>query len=178
MACTNNKIAKGLAGCTSNGNAKIVKTILITNYGDFSFVNGSPDAGIDTINALASPATFFKIEFDRKMATLSNTSNQDTNTGQLDTWNEDIVITLNHNDKEKRDFIESLRGVCLTALVTDGNNKTWLFGRNQGLYLTSAPRTWNNDTNNIVLTLTAEQEPESADFVLSSALVSLPIANL
>lgn len=175
MACSNKTITKGLSYC-STANAKSLESILIAVKGDFSYIQGSPNTSITTITPEGSPVQWFKVEFGRNQATFTETGNYNDDSQELESVNQVIEITWNKNDKEKRDFLESLRGVCIEAIITDRNKEIFLGGETQGFFVTGGVRTWNTDTNNMTMTLTATEELYYANSVLSSALVGLPIS--
>lgn len=133
---------------------------------------------ITMATASGQPTKFYEIQTNKNVCNFTETVAIDLNNGTT-FFNQVVSIVLNRRETTKRDFIEKLIAgqKQLSCIVLDSNGNYWLFGLEEGGYITAiegGSGTAKADQNGYTCTLTA-MEPDQA-YQVNPAIIAAIIA--
>lgn len=123
---------------------------------------------------MAATTLFYEIQTNKNVCNFTESVAIDMTNGTT-FFNQVVSIVLSRRETTKRDFIEKLVAgqKQLAIIVLDSNGLYWLFGKDEGSYVTAiegGSGTAKADANGYTLTLTA-MEPDQA-FQVDPTIIS------
>lgn len=173
-----NALTTGLnKSCETNAGG--LNKIYITDYENISAITtgtSSTYPAADWVDGItmAGPALFYEIQTNKNVCNFTESVAIDMTNGTT-FFNQVVSIVLSRRETTKRDFIEKLVAgqKQLAIIVLDSNGLYWLFGKDEGSYVTAiegGSGTAKADANGYTLTLTA-MEPDQA-FQVDPTIIS------
>lgn len=173
-----NALTTGLnKSCETNAGG--LNKIYITDYENITAVTTGTSSTYpvaDWVDGITMAATtlFYEIQTNKNVCNFTESVAIDMTNGTT-FFNQVVSIVLSRRETTKRDFIEKLVAgqKQLAIIVLDSNGLYWLFGKDEGSYVTAiegGSGTAKADANGYTLTLTA-MEPDQA-FQVDPTIIS------
>lgn len=144
---------------------------------DFSNVEASftESTGTITAIAIASGESYYEFEFNKNTSSFTESGTISIENG-TNFNTQTVTLVIPRREVAKRNTIALLAQKPLSIIVTDQNDKNWLFGYKNGIDLTAnegGSGVAKADLNGYTLTFTgeeAEMAPEVSDAALASVI--------
>lgn len=169
-----NALTSGLSkSCSTNSGG--VNRLWITDYANvsaytYATASGSTGQWVDTISMTSS---FWEFQTNKNVNNFTESVSIDMTAGTT-FFNQVVTMVLTRRESAKRDAIEKLVDgqKQLLLIVLDSNGNYWLFGQDEGAYVTAiegGSGTAKADANGYTVTFTA-MEPQQAWQINPSAI--------
>lgn len=162
MAICNALTAASAKNCENNSGG--INRIFIADYANASSITTSGTPAEVTGITMAT-ASFYEFATNKNVCNFTEEVNIDMTNGTT-FFNQVVTLVLNRRETAKRDAIEKLIAgqKQLLIIVLDSNGLYWLFGKEEGSYVTAitgGSGTSKSDANSYTITFTA-MEPQQA----------------